>query len=900
MVNKMRTKILLYFFVFLVIFSLNSPVLLSQNKEETDNPNNLPPNVLSEINQYKTALIANPNDAVARNMLGFVYQENKMYMEALVEYSLAVKLYPKSPLYRNNLGDLYMQLGNAEAACKELEVAAKLAPLEPTILVNYAKALIEMDKFNLASTCLKRARAIEPDYIETDVVMEKLKIASEEFKIRKQREIAERDEMLKKLEEAEQRRREEQELERKKKEEEDRKFGNLLIFSIIGVSALLLVLTMFFYLWNLPAKKIQRAHKKGDLDNIIYHFENSPKPITDIKIIEMYYSAIKETTFWKKRLDILKTLIKHNPSEIQYYYELFESHFMAKSSVKVITSDIAKFEKTFSSGDVRKEMYKHLLTLSTKISGYLKILSDTSTKYFKLEKKDFSLYKNIFDYNISRNDFKEAENILISLSQIPEAGNVMIELEKEMISRDDIASIGILSGLLYACNTGTLKEIDLLSYKSAVLRAIKNYNEKDFPYSIRECVLDYIRYLKKNDLPADAESLFDALDSVSLVNVEEIIEMGDVAFSINKKDIGIRLFERLFILRPDMSGFIIEKLKEISESEEPNVMVHFLLARCFYTIGNLNQAIFETELAYNYNIKDKSILKFFIQILIKANLKDKLLSTLEDLSQIEEDNYYKVIYSEILILSKYYEKAAEILENFIGIPYYDSFFYQKLLKTAASNQDWKLIERAVGKFGKKDRMFTSLTIRFLEKIQAPENEAIISPLLQKFYSYEKESGKNQEMLALENQIDNNLQNPSFINNLVKMYLHEGLLEKANAVIVKVISGTMITSELVAHFFNVNLILGNTTSILMFIKNSKSKLNNMEDIVIQALKSVVEINPFLFEAYGMLCQLYLKRNMLTECTDLLEKLVLLNPRDNNSVMLLRKMQIETLQNPEKKQ
>ena len=901
MINRKVNKLFVILFICLVITALQCQFLYSQNSPEKEkNPSNLSPEVLKEISQYKLAIIANPKNAIARNLLGYVYHENKMYMEALDEYSLAVLAKPKAPLYRNNLGSLYLELGNAIAAVKQLKIAVKLAPLEPTLLVNYAKALIGVDKYKEAIKHLKRARAIDDEYAEVRVVARILKKARKEFRIRRRKEIAERDAMLEKMKEAQKKLKVAQELERKKKEEENKRFGNLLIISIISFTIIILTIAIIFYWWNLPVKKIKRAHKRDDYESIIYYFENSPKKISDIAIISLYYDAIKETTFWKKRLDTLKTLVKHKPSDIKYYPDLFESHLMAKSSVKVVTSEITKFEKNFSSPVVRKDIYKYLLTLATNISGYLKIISDISKKYFKLEKEDFSLYKNIFAYNLKRNDIKEAEKILIHLSKIPKALNICVELEVSMLKKNEIASIGVISCMIHGFKHGKITDLkSITSYKSSLLKALKNYAIIEFPYDIKGVLTEYIKILISNKMISDAESIFEGLNEIPFENTEEIIEMAAIAFSIDKKDIGLQLYNRLFLNRPEMAGFLIEKLKEIIEQDSgaPNIMVHFLIAKCYYTIGNINQAILEAEIAYNYNIKDTAILKFFIQILIKANIKDKLLSTFGDLAAIEEDNYYKSVHSEILLLSKYYEKATDIYDIFIQNSYYDQFYYQKLLKTAAENQDWKLIESTVNNYSEKNKSFLFFTIKILEKIKNTENDAIIAPLLQKIYALKKDVIANQELLSLEDQVEKNLNNPSFIQNLVTLYLNEGTIDKANAVIIKALNGPQFTKEIVSHFFNLNLILGNTTSILMFIKNSQAKLNNFEEIVIQVLKSIININPFLFEAYGILSKLYLKKNHKKECMDLLEKLVLLNPRDNNSLMLLRKLQIEDLQNKE---
>ena len=82
-----------------------------------------------------------------------------------------------------------------------------------------------------------------------------------------------------------------------------------------------------------------------------------------------------------------------------------------------------------------------------------------------------------------------------------------------------------------------------------------------------------------------------------------------------------------------------------------------------------------------------------------------------------------------------------------------------------------------------------------------------------------------------------------------------------------------------------------SSIIRFVKGLTKLDPDCEAATIEALEAVILLNPFLFEAYVMLKEIYLRKGHKEPCIQLLEKLVLLNPRDNLNALVLRKLQVE---------
>jgi tetratricopeptide (TPR) repeat protein/predicted Ser/Thr protein kinase len=95
------------------------------------------------------------------NYASRVTQDQKAVRAALEVLTAA---YPRDFAARNNLGVYYNTMGQHEEALREYQAAADLAPDEPSPLANIAYVLLQLGRFDEASTYVDRVLAMRPDF----------------------------------------------------------------------------------------------------------------------------------------------------------------------------------------------------------------------------------------------------------------------------------------------------------------------------------------------------------------------------------------------------------------------------------------------------------------------------------------------------------------------------------------------------------------------------------------------------------------------------------------------------------------------------------------------------------------------------------------------------------------
>jgi tetratricopeptide (TPR) repeat protein len=99
-------------------------------------------NFVSAARWFKSALKAQPNNAITLNNLAWVLGQQRD--PASLEYGRkALSLAPENPAILDTVGWLYVEAGDLNRGLELLSKAAQLAPDAPPIQLNFAKALVK-------------------------------------------------------------------------------------------------------------------------------------------------------------------------------------------------------------------------------------------------------------------------------------------------------------------------------------------------------------------------------------------------------------------------------------------------------------------------------------------------------------------------------------------------------------------------------------------------------------------------------------------------------------------------------------------------------------------------------------------------------------------------------------
>lgn len=105
-----------------------------------------------------------PDSSKAHDSLGFSYQTEKRYEEALQEYEIAINLDPNNYFTHSNLGTAYAELGEYELAIPELQTSVLIAPYYYKGWNNLGLAYYRIGEYEEAEESLLRAVALHPEF----------------------------------------------------------------------------------------------------------------------------------------------------------------------------------------------------------------------------------------------------------------------------------------------------------------------------------------------------------------------------------------------------------------------------------------------------------------------------------------------------------------------------------------------------------------------------------------------------------------------------------------------------------------------------------------------------------------------------------------------------------------
>jgi tetratricopeptide (TPR) repeat protein len=120
----------------------------------------------SIMEQLKSAVERNPNDAEAHNKLGVAYLSQKDYDLAIDTFREAISINPDKADYFYNLGCVYYEYGNLPLSIAELREAINIDHDHHQAFYKIGKALFEMGKPHDAIPYFHQAIVIKPFFID--------------------------------------------------------------------------------------------------------------------------------------------------------------------------------------------------------------------------------------------------------------------------------------------------------------------------------------------------------------------------------------------------------------------------------------------------------------------------------------------------------------------------------------------------------------------------------------------------------------------------------------------------------------------------------------------------------------------------------------------------------------
>jgi tetratricopeptide (TPR) repeat protein len=119
-----------------------------------------------------------PDDAVGPYLLGKVYSNLKMWNEAIDAYEQSLERDPFNIHAYNNLGFAALQVGKNEIASAHLETAAGMGEARPYMFNNLGLAYERQDLIAEAMVAYRRARQLDPTYVNAAVNLARLEAAA--------------------------------------------------------------------------------------------------------------------------------------------------------------------------------------------------------------------------------------------------------------------------------------------------------------------------------------------------------------------------------------------------------------------------------------------------------------------------------------------------------------------------------------------------------------------------------------------------------------------------------------------------------------------------------------------------------------------------------------------------
>ena len=115
-----------------------------------------------ELAEYRKAVTANPNDAVAQANLGSALYSRSELAEAGEHYAAAVRLDPDNATYRHDLGQVRLEQGSQDEALELLRSAARLEPRFKDAHLKVAGILLQKGRFEEAIEHCRSVIAVDP------------------------------------------------------------------------------------------------------------------------------------------------------------------------------------------------------------------------------------------------------------------------------------------------------------------------------------------------------------------------------------------------------------------------------------------------------------------------------------------------------------------------------------------------------------------------------------------------------------------------------------------------------------------------------------------------------------------------------------------------------------------
>jgi tetratricopeptide (TPR) repeat protein len=148
--NALRKKVLIGFGVLIVIFSIRTTV----RNEDWSNPQAM----------WKKTLETSPGTPFSRNNMGFIYQQEGKFQEAIREYLIAIQMKPNFFDAYNNLALVYRSAGEKEEAVAIYKKIIEISPGYAKAYNNLAGLYNELGYKEEAETYYKKAIELDPKY----------------------------------------------------------------------------------------------------------------------------------------------------------------------------------------------------------------------------------------------------------------------------------------------------------------------------------------------------------------------------------------------------------------------------------------------------------------------------------------------------------------------------------------------------------------------------------------------------------------------------------------------------------------------------------------------------------------------------------------------------------------
>lgn len=126
-------------------------------------------------NEYREAIILNPNkSSYYINLAGALFEQKK-YQAAFDEYENALSLDPRNGKARAGIGSIYFEMKNYDEAIKEIQLAMLFGETTPSAWILLGKAYMEIQAYISAQRCFLAALDLDPKNTEAMKQLEKMR-----------------------------------------------------------------------------------------------------------------------------------------------------------------------------------------------------------------------------------------------------------------------------------------------------------------------------------------------------------------------------------------------------------------------------------------------------------------------------------------------------------------------------------------------------------------------------------------------------------------------------------------------------------------------------------------------------------------------------------------------------